>query len=92
MKMGQGYNFASVAITGGGGSGAAARAIIGPDSGLGADPRDDLRSTSLMFNTKPNGIEDSNFIVGQDFRQVALIRDPKKLLMILILQHQVVKC
>tara|TARA_B100000282_G_scaffold219163_1_gene162566 strand:- start:1399 stop:2790 length:1392 start_codon:yes stop_codon:yes gene_type:complete len=78
MKMGQGYNFASVAITGGGGSGAAARAIIGPDSGLGADPRDDLRSTSLMFNTKPNGIEDSNFIVGQDFRQVALIRDPKK--------------
>tara|TARA_B100000123_G_scaffold185422_1_gene138168 strand:+ start:16 stop:1407 length:1392 start_codon:yes stop_codon:yes gene_type:complete len=78
MKMGQGYNFASVAITGGGGSGATARAIIGPDSGLGADPRDDLRSTSLMFNTKPNGIEDSNFIVGQDFRQVALIRDPKK--------------
>ncbi len=78
MTMGQGYNFASIAITGGGGSGATARAIIGPDSGLGADPRDDLRSTSLMFNTKPNGIEDSNFIIGQDFRQVALIRDPKK--------------
>ena len=78
ITMGQGYNFASVAITGGGGSGATARAIIGPDSGLGADPRDDLRSNSLMFNTKPNGIEDSNFIVGQDFRQVALIRDPKK--------------
>ena len=77
MAMGQGYNFASVAITGGGGSGAKARTILGPDAGLGADARDDLKSTSLMFNTKPNGIEDSNFIVGQDFRQVALIRDPR---------------
>ena len=76
MAMGQGYNFASVAITGGGGTGAQARAILGPTAGIGADARDDLRSTSLMFNAKPNGIEDSNFVVGQDFRQVALIRDP----------------
>ena len=77
IAMGQGYNFASVAITGGGGSGAKARTILGPEEGLGNDARDDLKSTSLMFNAKPNGIEDSNFIVGQDFRQVALIRDPR---------------
>ena len=77
MAMGQGYNFASIAFNGGGGTGAAARAIIGPDSGLGSDPRIDLKSTSLMFNTKPEGIEDSNFLINQDFRQVALIRDPK---------------
>ncbi len=75
IAMGQGYNFASIAISGGG-SGAEARAILGPEEGLGNDARDDLKSTSLMFNAKPNGIEDSNFIVGQDFRQVALIRDP----------------
>tara|TARA_B100000085_G_scaffold180605_1_gene164787 strand:- start:464 stop:1837 length:1374 start_codon:yes stop_codon:yes gene_type:complete len=78
MTMGQGYNFASVVISGGGGSGASARAILGPKDGIGADNRDELKSTSLMFNTKPVGAEDSNFIVGQDFRQVALIRDPKK--------------
>ena len=30
-----------------------------------------------MFNTKPEGIEDSNFLINQDFRQVALIWDPK---------------
>ena len=77
ITMGQGYNFASISFSGGGGSNATARAILGPDSGMGNDPRDELKSTSLMFNTKPNGIEDSNFIVGQDFRQVALIRDPK---------------
>ena len=78
MTMGQGYNFASVSITGGGGTAATARAVIGPDSGIGRDCRDELKSTSLMFNTKPAGIEDSNFIVGQDFRQVTLIRNPKK--------------
>ena len=78
MAMGQGYKFASIAISGGAGSGAKARVIIGPDSGMGADCRDELKSTSLMFNSKPNGIEDSNFIVGNDFRQVMLIRDPKK--------------
>ena len=77
IAMGQGYNFASVAISGGGGSGAKARPVLGPKEGLGNDVRDDLRSNSLMFNSKPNGIEDSNFIVGQDFRQVALIRDPR---------------
>lgn len=79
MTMGQGYNFASVSIAAPSGSGttAIARAILGPDSGMGNDPRDELKSTSLMFNTKPAGIEDSNFIIGQDFRQVALIRDPK---------------
>ena len=76
MAMGQGFNFASVSISGGGGTGATARAILGPDAGIGADVRDELKSTSLMFNTKPNGIEDSNFIVGQDFRQVILIRNP----------------
>ena len=78
LTMGQGYNFASVSFTGGGGSNTTARVILGPDSGMGNDPRDEFKSTSLMFNTKPNGIEDSNFIVGQNFRQVALIRDPKK--------------
>ena len=78
MAMGQGYNFASVSITGGGGSAATARAVIGPDSGIGRDCRDELKSTSLMFNTKPAGTEDSNFIVGQYFRQVTLLRNPKK--------------
>ena len=77
IAMGQGYNFASIAVTGGGGSGIAARVIIGPDSGMGHNPRSDLKSSSLMFNTKPEGIEDSNFLTNQDFRQVALIRDPK---------------
>ena len=76
MSMGHGYNFVGAVISGGGGSGASARVILGPDSGLGNDPRDELKSTSLMFNTKPNGTESGNFIIDQDFRQVVLMRDP----------------
>ncbi len=77
LTMGRGFNFASVTVSGGGGNGAGARVILGPDSGMGADPRNELLSSSIMFNAKPTGIEDSNFVVDQDFRQVMLFRDPK---------------
>ena len=78
ITMGHGYNFASVSITGGGGAGAVARAIIGPDSGIGADCRNELKATSLMFNTKPAGTETGDFVVGNDFRQIVLMRNPRK--------------
>jgi len=80
MAMGRGYDFAGVTLSGGSPTTAAsARAVIGDiyGAGLGADPRNDLRSTSLMFNAKPDGIETNTFFVGgQDFRQVVLIQDP----------------
>ena len=79
MAMGRGYNFAGVTLSGGSPTTAAsARVVIGDvyGAGIGADPRNDLRSTSLMFNAKPDGIETGSFFVGQDFRQVVLIQDP----------------
>lgn len=76
---GTGYNQATVSITGGGGSGAVVRPIYGPPLGMGADPRTDLKSNALMFNTKPSGTETGDFIINNDFRQVALIRSPRKL-------------
>ena len=62
-SAGSGRNFinATVTISGGDGSGATARAVIGPPKGIGKDPRDELKSTSLMFNSKPSGAEDGNF-------------------------------
>ena len=79
MKMGGGYNFVSVAMPApdiGGGTQATSRVILGPDSGMGADARDELKSTSLMFNTKPDGTEGGKFVVDNDFRQVTLMRNP----------------
>jgi len=76
---GKNYDNATVTITGGGGSGAIARAILGPQNGIGKDPRDELKATSLMFNAKPSGTEGGDFLAGTnvDFRQVMLIKNPR---------------
>tara|TARA_Y100000385_G_scaffold146836_1_gene152447 strand:- start:6725 stop:8077 length:1353 start_codon:yes stop_codon:yes gene_type:complete len=75
--QGSGYTSASVVITGGGSPSlnATARAVLGPDSGIGRDSREDLKSTSIMFHAPLLGT-DSDFITDQDFRQVGLVRDP----------------
>jgi hypothetical protein len=76
MTMGHSYQYAGVTLTGGGGSGAEIRAILSPPNGIGANPINDLRSSSIMFNTKPAGAEGDDFIVNQDFRQIVLMRAP----------------
>ena len=73
--FGAGYDYASVVFTGGGGTGANARAVIAP-KGIGGDARDDLRSNALMFNTKLEGDENNALITSNDFRQVGLIKNP----------------
>ncbi len=77
QMAGAGYTSANVVFTGGGSPTltAKARAVLGPDSGIGRDSREDLKSTSIMFHAPILGT-DSDFIVDQDFRQVGLIRDP----------------
>lgn len=76
--LGSGYNFADVTLTGGSPTKpAAVRTILSTPLGLGADPRDDLRSTAIMFNAKPEGVEGDDFIIGNDFRQVGLIKNLK---------------
>lgn len=79
LTFGHGYDYASVSITGGGGTGAEARAIISTDSGIGGNAIADFKSSSLMFNVKPSGTENGDFIVAnQDFRQIALMKRPRK--------------
>ena len=78
LATGSNYTFADVLITGGGGSGAIARPIFGPAAGFGADPTVDLRAKALMFNVKPSGDENTDFIIGNDFRQVVVMKNPKK--------------
>tara|TARA_B100000035_G_scaffold312167_1_gene323074 strand:+ start:26 stop:1402 length:1377 start_codon:yes stop_codon:yes gene_type:complete len=76
-SFGAGYDYASVVFSGGGGSGAHARAVLSTPLGMGGDPRDDLRSTAIMFNTQLIGDETNSFITSNDFRQVGIIKDPK---------------
>lgn len=76
IVQGTNYDWAEIKFNGGGGTGTVARAILGPRNGFGADPRDDLRATAIMFNTKPDGAEGGEFVVNNDFRQLALIKNP----------------
>lgn len=75
--MGSGYDFASISQSGGGSTNATLRPIIGPRDGFGKDVRQDLKSTSVMFNVKPDGTESGTFNTTNDFRQISLLRNIK---------------
>jgi len=74
---GSGYNQVAVTLSGGGGSGATAYAVLSPKGGFGSDPREDLRSHYITLNVRlvyDDGQGD--FIVGNDFRQLGILRNP----------------
>lgn len=77
--MGSGYDFADVRITSATGNDSAEIIpVFAHKNGLGADPREDLRATAMMFHIKPEGTVDGNWVTGgQDYRQVGLMRNLK---------------
>lgn len=76
-NKGTDYTVADVTITGGGGTGATARAVIAPQDGHGVDPISELGAFYVGINTLLSGSESGDLTVGQDFRQVSLIKNPK---------------
>ena len=75
LTFGQNYTYGSVNVSGGNGTGAIIRPVFAPYNGFGADPRDDLRATAMMFVAKPDGDEGSKWVIDNDFRQVSLIKN-----------------
>jgi hypothetical protein len=78
-SMGSGYDYANVVVSDANltsGSNAKVAPIFADTAGLGADPRVDLRSTSLMFNIKPEGTVEDTWVVDQGYRQLGLIKNP----------------
>lgn len=76
-NIGSGYDEAAVAITGGGGAGATARAIISPPGGHGANAADELGGFFIMANVQLDSAEGSgDFPIDNDFRQLGLLRNP----------------
>lgn len=74
-SYGHGYTYATFVVEGDGVDGKV-RAVITDSNGIGADPVNDLRTSSVMFNIKPNGEENGTFIVENSFRQMGLIKNP----------------
>ncbi len=84
--MGSGYTFARAALSSVSETRTAIiRPIFGPLKGFGADARQDLKSSSVVFNAKPTGDVSGAFSVstgegvsygGQaDYRQITLLRN-----------------
>jgi len=82
LKMGKGYDFAHITLVGGASKPATGKVIFGPTGGFGSNPTNDLRADAIMFNSKPNGEEkpsadsEGEFIIGNSFRQIGLLRNP----------------
>ncbi len=79
FPLGKNYTNASIVSTGGTPSKPVkVRPIFSPKGGLGKDPRQDLKASGVMFAVKPSGAQGSgDFIIGNDFRQVGLLRNPR---------------
>lgn len=73
-NRGSGYSVASVKFSTGS---ASARAVLSPAGGFGADARNDLKSTAVMINSRPDGTEGGELLIDQDFRQIGVIRNVK---------------
>lgn len=57
------------------GVGGVIRPVISSNKGFGKDAPSDLLCNSVMFNVKIAG-DDDDFITLQDFRQIAILKDP----------------
>lgn len=76
---GTGYDYAECKISGGGSPTTEATIIpvLGPKEGFGADPRIDLKSTAIMFNVIPDSDEGGEWVIGNAFRQMGILKNPK---------------
>jgi hypothetical protein len=77
-NYGSGYTYASFEIIGGS-TPSVVEPVITSKKGLGFDPVDDLKTSSVMINTKPDGTVNDTFIVDNTFRQMGLIKNPLSL-------------
>lgn len=71
------YHFANVAVSGGGGSAANLQAVISPHGGHGSNPINELGASNLIINIRLDADENMTLPVQPDYRQVAIIQNPK---------------
>ena len=75
-SKGTDYTISDITFSGGGGSDAAARAVIAPSRGHGVDPTKELGAFFIGLNTQLSGTGNGDLTVGNDFRQVTIVRNP----------------
>ena len=78
-NVGTGYTHATVTVTGGAGSSGAVRPVIGPVGGFGKDATNDLRAHYVTINTVFTADESGTIPDSNDFRQIAILKNPIEL-------------
>lgn len=73
---GSGYTWAKVVLNGGGGANAVATAIIAPTGGHGSNLIAECNAHNVMIAGTVSGYLQSDVPINQDFRSVALIKNP----------------
>jgi hypothetical protein len=73
-NKGTNYSVADITFSSGD---AAARAVIAPELGHGVQPIKELGAFFIGLNSQLTGNEGGDLTVGNDFRQVTIIRNPK---------------
>jgi len=76
-NKGTNYRVVDITFSGGGGSDAAARAVLSPKGGHGVDPISELGGFFISLNTKLDGNDGGDLTVGNDFRQIMLLNKPR---------------
>ena len=64
-------------VSAGGGTGGAGRAVIATQGGHGIDPVKELGAFYVAVNSQLSGSEGGDLTVGNDFRQISLIKKPQ---------------
>lgn len=74
---GSAYTYADVSITStANGTNATARAMISPTGGHGSDPLRELGGSNLILNVRISGSENGVLPINNQYRQLAVIKDP----------------
>ena len=77
-NKGTNYRIADITFTSGGGSDAAARAVLTPKAGHGVDPVSELGGFFISLNSQLDGNDGGDLTVGNDFRQITLFNEPRE--------------
>tara|TARA_R110000765_G_scaffold303135_1_gene397248 strand:- start:2606 stop:3970 length:1365 start_codon:yes stop_codon:yes gene_type:complete len=74
VSEGAGYDVASITIPGG--TGGVITFTIAPENGHGTDPVSELGGRYVLVNAQLDGTGSGDLTVGNDFRQLSLIKNP----------------
>lgn len=77
INAGANFSQTAVTLTSNGGSGAVLAGYLPPPMGHGANAVSELGGFNVMLNVKLEGTESNTFTVGNDYRKIGILKNPR---------------